>query len=407
MTASRTVAVHGALAVAALIAAYMAWRHDRQVEEGGGEEETETVVVAEISRSSLKSIRYQGADRHVEIELGSEEGGPSWVTVTTKTKVPPRPRPPAKTASNDSSADGGLGADGSPLADGGPAIASDGGPAIASDGGPVVVHDADGGVEAGAGESDGGAAEPEPEIREKIVRFTANENLDEVLEKVAPLKAVRRLGKLTNEQLEEFELDDPEGSLELELTEGTRRFEVGARTFGAGSHYYVLDGESGEAYLFSSKLIRDLDMAQSRLMQRELHRFEPGDAASAVVAAGTKRLELTQRNRHSQQERAWVEAERPESESKTVTNWMRQLERLRALAYPGPEDEFSGDGGTTVVRIEYKDEQGSDLGFVELVKATSAPPEFFGRSEATGAWVRLSRTVGEQLESDLDSILGE
>lgn len=397
MTVGRRVAVHGALAMAALIAAYMAWRHDRQVEEGG-EEETETVVVAQISRDNLKGIRYQGADRHVEIEFASEEGGASWVTVTTKTKTPPRPRPPAKTSSIDRSSDGGLGADGGPIADGGTAIASDGG--------PVVVH-ADGGVEAGAATADGGPAEPEPEIQEKIVRFAANENLDEILEKVAPLKAVRRLGKLTKEQREEFELDDPEGSLEIELTDGTRRFEVGARSFGAGSHYYVLDAESGEAFLFNSKLIRDLDLAQSRLMQRELHRFEPGDSATAVVSSGTKRLELTQRNRHSQQERAWVEAEQPESTSKTVTNWMRQLERLRALAYPGPEDEFSGDGGTSVVRVEYKDEQGSDLGFVELVKATTAPPEFFGRSEATGSWVRLSRTVGEQLESDLDSILGE
>ena len=391
MSAKRTLTVHGALAVAALLLALMAWRHSQQAETAGGEEEEEEFVVADISKANLKAIAYRSPDRQVDIELAPEAGGTSWVTVTTKTKLPPRPRHPAKQPPEHPSVDGGV-------ADGGPVVAGDGG-TPAPDGGTAS--------DAGVSEADGGAPEPEADYREETVRFAANENLDELLSKLAPLKAVRRLGKLSPEQLSEFELNDPQGSLELKLSDGSRRFEIGARTFGAGSYYYIRDPASGEAYLLSSKSIRDLDMAQSRLMQRDLHRFEPSEEASAVVTAGSRRLELTQRNRHNPQERVWVQTSTPDSASTAITNWMRQVERLRALAYPSDDDAFTGEGQTPIVRIEYKNEQGGSLGFVELVRTGATPPEFLGRSEATGSWVRLSQTLVEQLENDLDGIFGE
>ena len=85
---------------------------------------------------------------------------------------------------------------------------------------------------------------------------------------------------------------------------------------------------------------------------------------------------------------------------------MKQIGRLKALEYPSDED-LPGSEAISLLRVEYKNEGGDELGAVEIVKLSSTPPEFFGRSEATVRWVRLSRSIVEGLESELENLLPE
>jgi len=379
----KTLAVHGILAVLALAAAYLAWRHDRTAVDSG-EELAEEIEIAGFTRADLKTITYRSEKRTVQVELSESGEPPHWVTVTTKLRVrtPPAKREP--TPPEPVSGDGGPGA-----GDAGLPETGDAAPIEAGDAAPPAPR----------------PTPEEPRFEEKTLRFVGNKALDEIVKRLAPLKVSRRFGKLGSEQLEEFELHEPQASLVIGLADGERSFKVGGRTFGAGSHYYVLDDSNGEAYLMSSKIIRELEGGQSRLMQRELHRFEASDAAKATVTAGDQRRSLIHRNRHNLRERVWVDAGDPERVNKAVSGWMGQLGRLRALSYPDPDDSSEPPpalDATPLFRVEYADQEGANLGFVE-VSRTGTPNRYYGRSELTGNWVAISRPVGDELFSRLDT----
>jgi hypothetical protein len=375
--------VHATLAIIALLAAYVAWKHS--LDQGSDQEDEATVVVADIRREELEGITYRAEKRTVEIDL-SKGQGPRWVEVTTVTKVPRPSEAPIKAAPPDP--DAGAAPDASP----------------ATDAGPEPEATADGGAPDGDAAP---AAPPEPVYDEQttVKRFVASKALDEMLENLAPLKVVRRLGKLIPSQLEEFELSEPQATLELRLTNGTRVIQIGGSTFGGGNHHYVLDESNGEAYLMGAGVIRDLEMAQSRLFLRDLHLFEVDEIATATIIAGQRRRVAEQRNRQSTQDRAWVDAEDPEATDEALDTWMRAIERLRALTFP-TEGEGPGPRAVPLVRIELKNSGGEEIGFLELARDDAEQPEFYGRSEATGAWAQLSRTITEQLIQDLDEVLG-
>lgn len=383
----KRLAVHGALAILTLIGAYLAYRHDASVEDESVSEEAEaTIVVAEIERAALSGLRFTDEQRTVEIDLGGDEAGPHMITVTTKTKI--RRRPPQNERPAASDADAGL--------DGGPA-SSDGG--VAGDAGlgegdaaPMVVAD------------ESSAAEPEPQWKTVRTVFAGNENLDTLIGWLTPLKAVQKLGQLEPEQLEEFELDDPDAALELKLAQGERRIDVGGRTFGAGSHYYVLDERTGEVYLLNAKLINGLRMAQNELMQRELHRFERSEIVEAVVRRGDRQTKLIHDNRHSETEDRWVLPGAAES-LPAANAWMGKLLRLRALAYLEGDEDFDAASVETIFRVELRGENGTKLGQVAL-GYWGRPKQYVAQSEATGSWVRVSLGQGRQLASDVGELLG-
>jgi hypothetical protein len=381
---SRTaLAAHAVVAVLALAAAYAAWRHSRAGDAESEETEDATVLVADIERGDLERISFRDESRTVEIDL-SDADGPRWVTVTTKTKVR-RPSP----------------------------ARSDAGPAAPDAGAPdagVEPRPGDAGAVADRGADAAPAEPPEPEydVQEKVVRFVASKVLDELVKKVAPLKAVRRLGKLAPSQLGDFELADPSSRLEITHARGKRVIRIGGRTFGGGNHYYVIDEQTREAFLLGASIVRDLEMAQSRLFQRELHDFEITDVASVVINAPGRRRTLEHRDRQNPQTRSWVAPDATEASTSTelYDNWMRQLERLRALAYPAAGEGPRPDA-PPVVRIDYRGEGGSAIGFLEVTGGGSPEAELYGRSEATRVWVQLSRSVAEQVVQDLEEVLGQ
>ena len=386
----RGLIIHGALAVVSCVVAYGAWRHAQQADEAVGDEAQAAVVALNLARSDLLQVAYLAKERTVELDL-APEGQPLWVAVTSKTRIlPPKNRPVPSPAS--SGADGGVGAE---TVDGGATGAGDGGPGASS--GEAALGD--GGV----------AAPPEPEYREKTERFVANQAADELLKSLAPFKVIRRLGPLADDQREEFGLHEPDATLRLKLREGTKEFAIGARTFGGGNHYYILD-EEGEGFLLASQVVQELKGALTRLKQRDLHRFELGDVASVKLLAPTGQRVLEHRHRQSPRDETWVDQEAPpEAKNQGYTNWMGQLKRLRVIEYPSPETVTAfAPSGNPALRIEYFDERDQRLGYAEIASRAAGnadSEQFVAQSDATGMWVRVSHSATQQLLSDLDDIL--
>src|SRR6185369_2671831 len=132
---------------------------------------------------------------------------------------------------------------------------------------------------------------------------------------------------------------------------------LGGPTPGGGDRY-VKDAASGEAYVLKGEAIRNLEGADSMMVEREVHEWKDADVTVAKVIAGGKSRELVRGG--TEAKRFWADAASRDTNDETLGNWMNKLERLRPSEYlPTPPE-----GRETVVRIEYTGNK--PLGWIEI-----------------------------------------
>jgi len=243
------------------------------------------------------------------------------------------------------------------------------------------------------------------------VEFVTNEGIDEYLDTVAPLRAVRSLGEVSEDIYEELELDEEHRStIDMVCGEHEVTFHVGGSTFGTGDRYLVR-ADGGPVYLLDGEIVRGLENAEFQLMQRELHAFEMTEVTGLSVEASGHEKQLTQRNNRNPQQAAWVDAEEPDRINELYSNWLDRISRLRVQAYlpldaqPGadlPEAEATPE---PVFDLVWHGED-EDVGRLEMVKLPLETPVYYARSEATRAWVRVVATTAQQVEDDTRAVVG-
>ncbi len=398
----RSVMLHGALATAGLLAAWFTWQ--RQQEPTASRTD---VVVWDCAPERFERVQWVGKLQEVTLERrgGEARGEGLWVTVVRKPPEEAASEAPEKTAKERAETASSQG---------------DAGPG----GGPV-----DGGTDAGAsdaGAADGGRANghhhrrerPKPKLERTERLFVAGEAAEAYLERLLPLRAVRSLGEVEADLLEQIGLKEPEERLTIACGGKTRRFVLGGSAYGSGDRYLRAE-DGGPVHLLRSALVNDLRAAEARLMQRALHRFEPKEVARLVVRAGGAERTLLHRNRLEPKLAEWVDAAQPDRRNELFGNWLLRVEKLRAVRYlppgvsPDAEQDGAGAAGSLepVVSLRYLDEDGEQLGFLEVVRRPpgkeGARPDYFARSEATGgAWVELTRSVAEQVAEDAAAVAG-
>src|SRR5262249_52458557 len=148
----------------------------------------------------------------------------------------------------------------------------------------------------------------------------------ELAKKVAPLRAVRSVGKVETNRFEEFGLDKPEGTVKVQVAGKAHELVVGGSTPG-GSERYVKDSGSGVVYAIPSEVVQDFQFAESRLMERELHDFKAEDITRVRISKGPKAREAV---RLPEKKDGWADAAAPTKLDETVGNWMSKVDRLRS-----------------------------------------------------------------------------
>lgn len=249
-----------------------------------------------------------------------------------------------------------------------------------------------------AGADAGADAGAPTEKKRESSTFVSVEQGKKLAESVAPLLAVRRLGKLEESRAEEFGFHKPEGTLKVTAGGRERTLIFGGTTPGGGDRY--VKDDAGEAFAISGSVAQSVLFAESRLIERNLHGYEADELKGAKVERGTLSRELV---RVEDKKDGWADAATPTTLDETAGNWMSKLDRLRPTEYAAAAPSSS----ETVARVEYAGADG-ELGFLELVKGppgSSGKPDYYLVTERTRLHGKVPATLGEQVEQDVGAVV--
>ncbi len=245
----------------------------------------------------------------------------------------------------------------------------------------------------------------------RVVSFVSVAQAEKVTEALAPLKALREIGKIGDDRAAEFGLKEPDGTLSVTISGKEHKLTVGAHTPGGGDRY-VRDEASGAVFAVKGDATRDLESGEGTLSEREPHAFKDADIESIRVLGRGKSREVLRRGPTSK--RIWADPSDPERADETVSNWVAKVDRLRPTEYLAAQPSAP----EPVVRIEYK-VKGVQGAFLEIAKVPATPTpgaaanptaptptsDFLLRTEHTRQWAKVYGPVGEQVEQDLASVV--
>jgi len=254
---------------------------------------------------------------------------------------------------------------------------------------------------------------PDGEDHPHDVEFVTNDGIDEYLESIAPLRAVRSLGDVAEDVFAELGLDEENrATLEVVCDGRDDSFYVGGTTFGGGDRY-LRRADGGPVFLLTGEVVRGLENAEFQLMQRELHAFEMTEVTGLVVEIEGSRKALVQRDPANESQAAWVAEDDQDRINELYGNWLDRISRLRVQSYlaldadPGADLEGRTDvEPVPVLTLSWKGADGEEIGHLEMVKLPLTRPVYYARSEATRAWVRVVATTAQEVEDDGRSVVG-
>ena len=248
--------------------------------------------------------------------------------------------------------------------------------------------------------ADAGAPPPSPGGRTKV-EFVAVGGAQKIVKSLSTLKALRALGRIPDDRAAEFGLAEPEGTLTVTIRGAERKLSIGGTTPGGGDRY-VKDPATGETYVIDGDAVRDLDTAEAKLVERELHEWKETEVTTADLKVGDKARQLVRGGPEGK--RFWADPGAPDQKDETVANWMAKLDRLRPTDYVMTPPQGKQD----VLRVEYK-AGGRALGHLELARVPAADPagkpDYYVKTERTRMFAKVPAQTAEQVDQDLGSIV--
>ncbi len=254
------------------------------------------------------------------------------------------------------------------------------------------------------------ATQATPQEREKLAFVSVVEGR-KAAESLAPLVAVRAVGRVEDARLAEFGLDEPSATLKVRISGRDHTLQVGGATPG-GQDRYVRHTESNEVFALAGDVIKRFEAAETRLLERALHDFGDEPPTRVELHHGDKKRELVTA---SGKAGGWADAGSSQA-NETATNWLGKLDRLRVKSYA--EDEQKLEPRTPVFRVEYFAGK-RPVGRLELYRegasdaaakgASDAPAaaaaKYFVRTEHTRWPVEVPSSAAAELEQEIGSVL--
>ena len=319
--------IHGVLLAVMLVYGYRTWTRDKTTEPNLG-----SVVLWDKTENDLVSIEYAADKKIVKLERRGEGEGYWWGLDTTIEKRP-KPAEPAAAGSGSGSAAAGSGS-------------------------------------AAAGSGSGSAATPpkpveEEEVKRTVHEFPLGDAGDKLIKNYLAARALRDLGVPTEAAKKDYKLVDAKTTLTIKFKDGERKFLVGGPVYG-GSDRYVVDPQSGKAYVLSRDLISGLEVGEPSLHLTDPRGFDATKIDSVTIDAGgkSKTLMRVQTGVEGQQVKTWGDAE-TKKPNQTIANFIDNANNLRPVEYA---TKTKVESLTPVMTLTYKDERGATLGTLSLYR---------------------------------------
>jgi hypothetical protein len=244
---------------------------------------------------------------------------------------------------------------------------------------------------------DGGAPLAPP--KHENIRFIAVKAGDDLIKSLAPLHAVRAVGKVEGSRAAEFGLDKPEGTLKVTIGGKEQVLVIGGGTPG-GSERYARSG-AGDVYAVAGDIVQSLLYAESRLPERDLHAFKPDEATQVELAKAGKTRELA---RVPGKNEGWADRATPTKLDETAGNWMTKLGRLHVQDWiEKPSTALTPDN--TVVSVVYFAGT-KPLGTLELYRVPGEKGnEYLAKTEYGRWYARVVTSSAEQVDQDVSSVV--
>lgn len=235
----------------------------------------------------------------------------------------------------------------------------------------------------------------------ELLRFIAVSDAHKLAAQLAPLEAIRELGKLADDRAADFGFDaENPARLEVVIAGAPHQLTFGDKAPGGGDRY--VKTPDGQAYVIEGQIARDLESAEGRLKERNLESWEDDEVASVKIVAPSGQRELV---RSTGQRGFWGDAQSPGDKDETASNWMDKFGRLRVVEYgeqpaPNPEPLFS---------VVFFAQGGRQLGSIDVASRPDAgedgKPQYVARSQQTRWWGRVLSSTAEQLLQDVDGVV--
>lgn len=234
-----------------------------------------------------------------------------------------------------------------------------------------------------------------------VEEFPIGERGTELLNRLAPLTALRDLGTVSDTMKVEFGLDAPDRELTVIAGDTKRELQIGGTVYGGG-HRYAIDPASGRGYVLSSELLRRLDGGEGSLRLTELHDFNIASVASVVVRTAGRERMMRREGGSELGSATWMQ-EGSTDPDQTFANFMDRLQGLAVITYVADVDP---DTLESRVRVDYLNARRQPLGFLEVFRnrAPSGGWEFYIRTERTRILARAQPSVGERVDGDLEQL---
>ncbi len=407
--------VHAGLAALAVVFAYQTWTRDR------AQTQTDSVVVLDAAKREVNSLAYEDEMRQITVERRNGADGESyaWILTKTRSKVPVNPPvPQAAPAGSAATPTAAPVVPTAPAPKPGMLLAPPvkGGDKSGEPAMPAGHPPLPGGPSAGplVAPTAPAASPPTPPVEMKDVttvkEYRGNDAATELLGLFGPLKALRALGTIDDAKAKELGLTDSKKSLTVSAKGLNYKFVLGGTSYGSGD-YYVRDAQ-GQVFLLSQRIIADFEFADSRLMERRLHRFERADFDRIEVKVGDKTRSIVQGGRQNPQGFFFAEAATPDKRDDSLKNWVEKLLRLSIGDYLAQGEEpatgapsMSGAAKTgeliTVRFFEGRKELGNMV-LSRYPNAKTSQAEYYARTETSIALVRLLAATAESVITDAE-----
>jgi len=395
--------IHGALLVVMLVYGYRTWTRDKTIPPDLG-----SIVLWNKGASDLTAFELKAERKTTRIERRGQGADSYWWGV--ETSISKLPKSAAKQAEEAAKAAAGSGSGAGSAGSGSAGSAAGSGSSAGSAGSSA----------GSAGSDPATAALAEDEVR-KVHEFPLGEAGDKLIKALTEARALRDLGKPTEEQRKEFKLVDSKTLFTVTFKDGARTFLVGGSVYG-GSDRYVVDQQSGRAYVLARDMITPLEIGESSLHLLDARGFDLNKLQTVTIEANgkSKTVARVQTGVEGQQIKTWGDPATKKADG-TIANFLDNTNNLRPTEYL-PDVKIADL--TLVLTLTYKDSDGGKLGTMRLFKREKEgelppgaeldpanPPkgvlEYLIVTEKTRIPALVRKDTAARTEQDITTVFGE